>query len=147
MNRDLLRRLAAFYLNGAFAKFLMAGGLAAAANFLSRLAAQSALGFTPAVVLGYAVGFTTAFLLNRRFVFPASGKPMRQEIAWFFVFNAVAFPVVVAAAVILRDHVFEHLLPEVLAENVAHGCAIMIPIVFNFAAHRLVTFGPARSRG
>ena len=55
--------------------------------------------------------------------------------------NLIAFPVVVVSAILLRDYVFSHFLPRSLAETVAHGVAIMIPVVFNFAAHRLVTFG------
>lgn len=137
-----VRRLIAFYLNGVFAKFLLAGGLAAAANFASRLALQPLTGFDAAVVLAYLIGFATAFVLNRAFVFPKSGKSLRQEMGWFFVFNLIAFPVVVVSAVLLRDHVFVHVLPRPLAETVAHGCAILVPVVFNFAAHRLVTFGP-----
>ena len=136
-----LRQLIDFYVNGVFARFLVAGGLAALANFGSRLGLQPFTGFDAAVVLAYLVGFTTAFVLNRAFVFPRSGKPMRVEIGWFFLFNLIAFPVVVVSAILLRDYVFSHFLPRSLAETVAHGVAIMIPVVFNFAAHRLVTFG------
>lgn len=136
-----IRRIAGFYLNGVFAKFLLAGGLAAAANFLSRLVLQPVAGFKLAVVLAYVVGFLTAFVLNRLFVFPKSGKPLRHEMGWFFLFNLIAFPVVVVAAILLRDYVFSRWLPHSLAETVAHGCAILVPVVFNFAAHRLVTFG------
>lgn len=139
-----IRRLTAFYVNGVFAKFLLAGGLAAGANFLSRLALQPLTGFNLAVVLAYLVGFGTAFTLNRIFVFPSSGKPMRVEIGWFFLFNLIAFPVVVVSAVLLRDYVFVRFLPRALAETVAHGVSILIPVVFNFAAHRLVTFGNSR---
>jgi putative flippase GtrA len=136
-----LRSLWAFYVNDVFAKFLLAGGLAVLANFASRLALQPAVGFKAAVVLAYLVGFATAFALNRAFVFPASGKPMRVEIGWFLVFNLIAFPVVVVVAILLRDHVFGRFLARSLAETIAHGCAILTPVVFNFAAHRLVTFG------
>jgi putative flippase GtrA len=138
-----LSKLIGFYWNGVFAKFLLAGGLAAVANFAARLALQPLAGFDAAVALAYLVGFTVAFTLNRIFVFPASGKPMRQEMAWFFLFNLFAFPVVLASAILLRDWVFARVLPPALAETVAHGCAILVPVVFNFAAHRLVTFGKA----
>jgi putative flippase GtrA len=140
-----VKRLVAFYWNGVFAKFLLAGGLAALANFASRLALQPLAGFDAAVALAYLVGFSVAFVLNRAFVFPASGKPVRQEMTWFLVFNLIAFPVVLGGAVVLRDHLFGRFLPAGLAETAAHGCAILIPVVFNFAAHRLVTFGRAAS--
>lgn len=145
MSVGRLQRLVAFYVNGVFARFLVAGGLAALANFASRLLLQPYAGFKVAVVLAYLVGFTTAFLLNRAFVFPKSGKPMRVEIAWFFLFNLLAFPVVVVSAILLRDFVFVRFLPHALAETVAHGVAILIPVAFNFAAHRLVTFGRSGS--
>lgn len=141
-----LRRLVGFYVNGLFARFLLAGGLAAVANFAARLLLQPHMGFRPAVVVAYLVGFLTAFTLNRLFVFPKSGKPVRVEMAWFFVFNLIAFPVVVVSAVLLRDQVFARFLRYDLAETVAHGCAILVPVVFNFAAHRLVTFGADRRR-
>lgn len=134
------RKLVAFYWNGAFARFLLAGGLAAAANFASRLALQPLVGFDPAVALAYLVGFSVAFALNRTFVFPASGKPIRVEMTWFLVFNLVAFPVVLAASIVLRDHLFNRFLPAGRAETAAHGCAILVPAAFNFAAHRLITF-------
>lgn len=135
-----LRRVAAFYWNGVFAKFLLAGGLAALANFASRPALEPLVGFGPAVALAYGVGVVVAFTLNRLFVFPACGKAMRYEIAWFCTFNALAFPVVVASSVALRAFVFGPFLKPALAEAAAHGCAILIPVVFNFAAHRLITF-------
>lgn len=139
-----VRRLFAFYVNGVFAKFLVAGGIAAGVNFASRLILQPLLDFGWAVVVAYLIGFATAFALNRIFVFPKSGKPMRVEIAWFLLFNLIAFPVVVVSAILLRDHLFRHFLPASVAETLAHGCSILIPVFFNFAAHRLVTFRSRR---
>lgn len=134
-------RLIRFYASGVFLKFLLAGGLAALVNFASRFALQPAVGFDAAVALAYLVGFLTAFVLNRAFVFPRSGKPVRVEMAWFFLFNLIAFPVVVALSIGLRDYVFGRVLPRGPAEALAHACAILTPVAFNFAAHRLVTFG------
>jgi putative flippase GtrA len=139
-----LGRLVRFYASGVFLKFLLAGGLAALVNFLSRFALQPAVGFDAAVALAYLAGFLTAFFLNRAFVFPRSGKPMRVEMGWFLLFNLIAFPVVVGLSIVLRDDVFGHMLPRPAAEALAHACAIMTPVVFNFAAHRLVTFGAGR---
>ncbi|WP_165837224.1 GtrA family protein [Phenylobacterium hankyongense] len=146
MTAASFRRLVGFYFNGVFAKFLLAGGLAAAANFAARLVLQPWTGFAAAVVLAYLVGFVTAFVLNRAFVFPASGKPLRHEVAWFLVFNLIAFPVVVGVAILLRDHLFGRFLAPGPAETVAHACAILTPVVFNFAAHRLVTFRAGEAR-
>jgi len=141
-----LQRLIALYANGVFARFLLAGGLAAVVNFASRMLLQPLAGFGGAVVVAYLAGFLTAFFLNRAFVFPRSGKPMRVEVAWFFLFNLIAFPVVVGSAIVLRDRVFSRFLARDPAEDIAHGCAILVPIAFNFAAHRFVTFARPRKR-
>jgi len=135
-----LRKLIAFYWNGVFVKFLAAGGLAAAANFASRIAVQPLVGFKAALVVAFFVGITVAFVLNRTFVFPASGKSLRHEMTWFLIFNLIAFPIIVGGAMLLRDHVFGRFLPEALAEAASHAVSILIPVVVNFAAHRLVTF-------
>ncbi|HEY1944474.1 MAG TPA: GtrA family protein [Roseiarcus sp.] len=137
-----LQRLVSFYLTGQFGKFLVAGGLAAVANFASRFAFERSFSFWAAVSLAYLVGFATAFALNRLFVFPASDKPLHREIGWFFLFNLLAFPVVVAAAFGL-DALFELFAPRFYAQAAAHGVAIMLPVFVNFAAHKFITFAPS----
>lgn len=141
----VLARIVALYFNGQFGRFLLAGGFAAIANFLSRFAFEPFLGFWGAVSAAYGVGFLTAFFLNRRFVFPASGKPLHHEMGWFFVFNALAFPIVLFGAIGLDDYVFSHILPPFFARAVSHGCAIILPVFVNFVAHKLVTFGKTPS--
>jgi len=138
--RPALHRLAAFYFNAEFARFLVAGGLAALANFASRFALQPALGFLGAVFGAYLVGFTVAFLLNRAFVFPHSDRSLRGQIAWFLVFNLAALPIVIGASILLRRYVFGLFLPEAPAEALAHGVSILLPVLINFVAHKLVTF-------
>lgn len=135
-----MQRLFSLYLTRQFGKFLVAGGLAALANFASRFAFEPQLGFWASVVAAYGVGFLTAFFLNKAFVFRASGKPLHKEIGWFFLFNALAFPVVVGASIVLNAYVFGRWLPENLSQAGAHGIAIMLPVFVNFAAHKFVTF-------
>jgi putative flippase GtrA len=141
-----LQRLVSFYLTGQFGKFLVAGGFAALANFASRFVFERSVSFWAAVSLAYLVGFATAFVLNRLFVFPASEKPLHQEIGWFFLFNLLAFPVVVGAAFGL-DRLFEPFAPAFYAQAAAHGIAIMLPVFVNFAAHKFITFAPGAARG
>ena len=143
----ILQRLLSMYLTGQFGKFLIAGGLAAMANFGSRFAFEPWLGFRGGVVAAYGVGFLTAFILNKLFVFPASGKRLREEMGWFFLFNALAFPVVLGAAIVLNAYVFGRWLPAKLAESGAHGVAIMLPVFVNFAAHKFVTFREWKGEG
>jgi putative flippase GtrA len=134
-----LRRLTSLYLNGQFGKFLVAGGLAALANFVSRFSFERSMTFWASVSCAYLVGFATAFTLNRLFVFPASGKALHREIGWFFLFNLIAFPVVVGASFGL-EALFEPFAPPFYAQSAAHGIAIMLPVFVNFAAHKFITF-------
>lgn len=120
--------------------FLIAGGCAALANFASRFAFEPSLGFRGAVAAAYGVGLVVAFTLNRAFVFPASGKPLHTEVGWFCLFNALAFPVVISASILLNAYAFGPLLPQGPSETLAHGIAILLPVFANFAAHKFVTF-------
>lgn len=134
-----MRRIISLYLTGEFGKFLLAGGMAAAANFASRFAFEPYLPYAGAVAAAYGVGVVTAFTLNRIFVFPASGKPLHHEISWFFLFNLIAFPIVIAASAGL-SWIFGQVVAKPLAQAAAHAISIMLPAVANFAAHKFVTF-------
>lgn len=135
-----MQRLYSLYRTDQFGKFLIAGGLAALANFTARFALEPLLGFLQSVIAAFAVGFLVAFLLNKIFVFPASGKPLRQELGWFFLFNAIAFPVVIGASIFLNIYVFGPWLSQDLSKAAAHGTAIILPVFINFAAHKFITF-------
>jgi putative flippase GtrA len=134
-----MRRVVSLYLTGEFGKFLLAGGTAAAVNFASRFAFDPFMPYAAAVAAAYGVGVVTAFTLNRIFVFPASGKPLHHEISWFFLFNLIAFPVVIAASAGLAV-LFGHVVSKPLAQAAAHAISIMLPALVNFAAHKFVTF-------
>ena len=55
-----------------FAGFLVAGGIAAVVNFLSRIGFNLFFGYAISIVLAYLTGMVTAFLLNRHGVFAPS---------------------------------------------------------------------------
>ena len=108
-------------------------------NFASRFVFEPHMPYTLAVAAAYGVGVVTAFTLNRIFVFPASGKPLHHEISWFFLFNLIAFPVVIAASAGLA-WTFGHVVATDLAKAAAHAISIMLPALVNFAAHKFITF-------
>ena len=134
-----MRRVVNLYLSGEFGKFVLAGGTAAALNFASRFVFERHMPYAAAVAAAYGVGVITAFTLNRIFVFPASGKPLHHEISWFFLFNALAFPVVIAVSSGLA-WLFAHGIDKALAKAAAHAISIVLPAVVNFAAHKFITF-------
>jgi len=138
-----MRRLIDLYLNRQFLKFLIAGGLAALANFASRFAFEAFMGYAASICAAFVVGLMTAFTLNRIFVFPASTKPLRAEMSWFFLFNLLTLPFVIGVAIALTE-AFALAMPIGYAKSIAHAIAIVLPVFVNFVAHKFITFAKAR---
>lgn len=67
--------------------FLLAGGIAAAANYGSRFIFSLWARYEFAVVLAYFVGMVVAFVLMRGHVFEARGKALGPQIAKFILIN------------------------------------------------------------
>ena len=110
-----LERVISLYLSRQFGWFLLAGAIAALANWLSRFLFNLFMSYAAAVAAAYAVGMAVAFALNKRYVFPYSRRPLAAEMSFFLLFNLAAFPVVWATAYLLG----ERLLPGVLPRQVA----------------------------
>ena len=70
-----------------FPRFLIAGGIAAAANFGSRFVFSIFFSYAFAVFLAYLVGMVVAFLLMRGHVFNASNGSLVPQVAKFFGVN------------------------------------------------------------
>ena len=134
----MLRRLAA---RSQFAGFLAAGGIAAAVNFLSRIAFNQYLGYATSIVLAYVTGMATAYLLNRHAVFAPSGKSWRVEVLWFTVVNILAAAQTLVVSVLLADYVLPALGVEAFRHGIAHAVGIVVPAVTSYHGHRRWTFG------
>jgi putative flippase GtrA len=139
-----LRQVASLYLSEQFGRFLIAGGVALLANWLSRFVFGWYVGFGWSIVLAYLVGIVVAFTLNKIFVFPHGDRSLNSELFLFFLINIGAFPVVWIAAYILGDWIFVRWIPERLALALGHGIAITFPALINFVLHKFVTFREAR---
>ena len=122
-----------------FLKFLVAGGIAAVANFASRMVFSMFLPYATAVVLAFGVGLTLAFALNRLFVFPMSRNPVHIQAFWFFAVNMLALAQTLGVSVLLV-----HILPRVgmawHVEEIAHAAGIVVPIFTSYIGHRTLTF-------
>jgi putative flippase GtrA len=137
----MLRRIAARH---QFAGFVVAGGIAAAANFLSRIAFNLFLGYTASIVLAYLVGMATAFVLNRRAVFAPSGKSVRNEALWFTLVNMLAVAQTLVISLLLADVVLPALGIARFRREIAHAFGIVVPVVTSYFGHRHWTFGRQR---
>jgi putative flippase GtrA len=122
-----------------FLRFLLAGGIAAAANYGSRFAFSTVLPYAAAIACAYAVGMAVAFGLMRQYVFFAAGQPLAPQLAKFGAVNALALLQTMAVSLLLA----RWLLPAVgeeQAEALGHLAGVVVPVFTSFLGHRHATF-------
>lgn len=131
-------------------RFLIAGGSAAAINWVARIVLSLAMPFEAALLLAYAIGMAAGFWLYRVFVFHGAGHgSLRNQILIFLGVNAVGALVVLAASSLIIAG-FGTLLPAVplsVAQAFGHGIGIGLGAVANYFGHRLLTFAGAARPG
>jgi putative flippase GtrA len=128
-----------------FIFFLLAGGIAAIVNVLSRIALNSLMRYEIAIVVAYLCGMTTAFVLNKFFVFERSGRGTSAEYVRFGIVNLAAVAQVWIVSVGFARFVFPAMGFEWHAETVAHVIGVMVPVFTSYLGHKHFTFA-ARSR-
>lgn len=123
-------------------RFLVAGGIAAAANFGSRLLFSRVIPFEYAVVCAFFVGLGTGFVLQRQFVFAASERGLRSEIPRYVAVNMLAllqtWALSVYLAAVLAPRTGVH-----LAQSLAHATGILLPVASSYIGHKYFTFRAA----
>jgi energy-coupling factor transport system substrate-specific component len=122
-------------------RFLLAGGGAAAINWLVRFPLSWAMPFFMAVLIAAIIGMVVGFTLYRGFVFPGSGRPVLLEARDFFAVNVVSSGVVALLAVAFLYLAVQLGADIQIAEAVAHAAAIGLGAVLNYFGHSLITFG------
>lgn len=123
-----------------FAKFVIAGGIAAAANVGSRLVFSHWLPYVAAIVFAYCVGMATAFALNRLFVFEPGVLTWRVQAFRFLLVNLAAVVQTVAVSLVLARFVLPGLGIREHDELIAHGIGVVVPIFTSYIGHRHFTF-------
>ena len=131
-------------LGNRFIRFLFAGGLAAIINFGSRFLYSLFVDFSVAVVLAFLSGLTAGYLLNKRYVFTESKNTRVYEVSWFVVINLLALVQTWGLSVYLAQWLPGHL-PRMsggkeLAEAMAHGAGILLPVFTSYIGHKYLTF-------
>lgn len=123
-----------------FIKFLLAGGLAAAANFGSRFFFSLVVPFVVAVGLAFMVGLVTGFVIMRAVVFKnATGATSRQA-SYYVLVNLVGLVVTVVVSVIVAKGAALIMTNLSAAEAIGHLAGIAAPVVLSYYAHRKITF-------
>jgi putative flippase GtrA len=123
-----------------FALFLLAGGVAAVANYASRFGFSLWFAFPVAIALAYGVGMITAFVLMRRYVFQAHGRDLVPQVVKFVLVNALALLQTMVVSLVLA----RWLLPSVgitdRAEALAHAVGVAFPVLTSYVLHKQATF-------
>jgi putative flippase GtrA len=122
-------------------RFALAGGVAAAANILSRWLLSSFIRFEIAVVIAYLIGMAVAFVLTRQFVFERSDRRMPSEAMRFVLVNLVALAQVWIVSVGLAEWVLPGLGILWQKDLIAHVIGVISPIATSYLGHKKFTFG------
>jgi energy-coupling factor transport system substrate-specific component len=126
-------------------RYVFAGGIATAVNFLVRIPLTELFGFEVAVILAQAVGFCVGFLLYRSFVFTGASTTLKQQIAAFGGVNLVAAGAVICVAISLHLLLLAAGIPDFHAEWIAHAAGLATGAPLNFSGHFLLTFRSRRA--
>ena len=123
-----------------FVLFVLAGGTAALVNILSRIAFNWIMPYEVAIIVAYLCGMTTAYLLNRYFVFAASGRGVASEYTRFALVNLAAVAQVWIVSVGLARLAFPAIGFTWHAETVAHVIGVAIPVFTSYLGHKHFSF-------
>ena len=123
-----------------FILFLGAGSAAALVNIASRVVLNWAMPYEVAIVVAYLIGMTTAYLLNRYFVFAASGRGVTSEYLRFTLVNLAAVAQVWIVSVGLARLVFPAIGFAWHAELVAHVIGVAVPVLTSYLGHKHFSF-------
>lgn len=121
-----------------FLKFVVAGGTAAAVNFLSRIVLNYFLSFEVSVILAYIVGMATAYILTRLFVFHSDAS-IASSSTKFVIVNIAAVLQTYFVSVYLYRFLQEYSSISYQKE-LAHFAGISIPVFTSYLGHKYWSF-------
>ncbi|MGA0588047.1 GtrA family protein [Dyella sp. KRB-257] len=123
-----------------FIKFLVTGGVAAIANFGSRIVLSYWLPYIPSIIIAFCIGLISAFVLNRTFVFVNAANTLRNQAWWFTIVNLAALVQTLAISVILAKYALPALGMGTHAETIAHGVGVLVPVMTSYLGHKHLSF-------
>lgn len=126
-----------------FVAFVVAGGIAAVVNFVSRFVLNHWIDFSAAVVLAYLAGMVTAFALNRLFVFSSSSVSIRESAIRFTLINGLAVAQTWGLSVALLYYALPAMGISTFAPEIAHGMGIALPVFTSYLGHKYWSFRSA----
>ena len=128
------------FFNQEFFKFVLAGGIAAAANLFSRMVFGLFLNYPTSIVLAFFVGLSTGYLLFRLFVFARGENSIYQQLGYFIVINAFAMIFILIISLFFYYSVFSSMKNIFLGETMAHFIGIAATTLTSYVGHKYLTF-------
>lgn len=123
-----------------FVWFVVAAGASVPVNIAARVLFSKAMPYELAVLASHVVGMLTAFALTRLFVFEASGRSVRSELARFAVVNVFSAALTLGVSVGLLRWVFPSVGFGSEPELVAHAVGLAIASIGSFLGHSRFSF-------
>lgn len=123
-----------------FLRFLVAGGVAAGANFGSRFLFSLYFAYSVSVFFAYLVGMLVAFILMRGHVFDATQGSLLPQVTKFIGVNVLAVLQTLAISLLLARWVFPSIGIIDHAEALAHLVGVLVPVVSSYFFHKFYTF-------
>lgn len=121
-------------------RFLVAGGVAAAVNLVSRWVLNQFVSFSTAIFLAYLLGMLTAFLLTRTFVFERSSLKTQHELMRFTLVNIAGLLQVWGISMLLGEVVFPRYGMNDHAQDIAHLVGVIVPVFSSYLGHKHFSF-------
>jgi len=121
-------------------RFLLTGGIAAAANFGSRFIFSSFFSYSIAVLAAYLVGMFVAFILMRGHVFNVNQGNLKTQVAKFVGVNVLAVLQTLAISLFIARWAMPLVGITEHAEALGHLVGVIIPVVTSYFGHKYITF-------
>jgi putative flippase GtrA len=121
-------------------RYLMAGALAAAANYGSRFVFSLWFPFEVAVFLAFLAGLSAGFVLMRHYAFQATHGRVGPQLAKYVAVNLFALVQTLLISSVLARWLLPGLGLTSGVEAVAHGVGVAVPVVSSYFGHKLATF-------
>lgn len=123
-----------------FIMFIVSGGIAAGANFCSRIVFSLWLPYSVAIVLGFMVGLVTAFVLMRKLAFKETSNAAHSQVIWFLVVNAFALIQTFCVSLLLARWLLPMMGVTRGAETIAHAIGVATPVLTSYLGHKRLSF-------
>ena len=129
-----------FFDSKEFSKFLFAGSIAAAINFLSRIFFNLWFDFSVSIYLAYILAMIAAFFLKKQFVFAKGRQPLTHSIGFFILVNLIAFLQTLAVTMAFLNYVLPYFSIVKMAHEISHAIGILATVFTSYIGHKKFSF-------